>query len=92
MSLSNTVIDDEEMYVVKRNSTREIVSFNKILQRIKKIGNEINIKINFTTLAMKVIDQLYDGITTTKIDELMAEQCASMSSIRPEFNTLASHL
>ena len=36
MSLSNTVIDDEEMYVVKRNSTREIVSFNKILQRIKK--------------------------------------------------------
>ena len=92
MSLNNTVIDDEEMYVVKRNNTREIVSFNKILQRIKKIGNEINIKINFTTLAMKVIDQLYDGITTTKIDELMAEQCASMSSIRPEFNTLASHL
>ena len=46
MSLSNTVIDDEEMYVVKRNNTREIVSFNKILQRIKKIGNEINIKIN----------------------------------------------
>ena len=92
MSINNSVIDDEEMYVVKRNNSREIVSFNKILQRIKKIGNEINVKINFTSLAMKVIDQLYDGITTTKIDELMAEQCASMSSIRPEFNTLASHL
>ena len=73
MSINNSVIDDEEMYVVKRNNSREIVSFNKILQRIKKIGNEINVKINFTSLAMKVIDQLYDGITTTKIDELMDE-------------------
>ena len=53
MSINNSVIDDEEMYVVKRNNSREIVSFNKILQRIKKIGNEINVKINFTSLAIQ---------------------------------------
>ena len=84
--------DDDEMYVTKRNGVREIISFNKILNRVKKVGNETNVKINFTTLVMKVIDQLFDGITTTKIDELTAEQCASMSSIRPEYSTLAGHL
>ena len=58
---------DEEMYVIKRNGTPEIVSFDKILTRIKKIGLEANIKINYTTLGMKVIDQLYSGISTTKL-------------------------
>ena len=79
----------KEMHVTKRNSTKEVVSFDKILQRIKKIGNDISLnvinniplQINYTTLAMKVIDQLYDGITTTQIDELSAKQCALMSSI-----------
>ena len=83
---------DEEMYVIKRNGTPEIVSFDKILTRIKKIGLEANIKINYTTLGMKVIDQLYSGISTTKIDELSAEQCASMSSIHPDYNTLAGRI
>ena len=32
---------------------------------------------------MKVIDQLYDGIKTTEIDELTAQQCASMQTIHP---------
>jgi ribonucleotide reductase alpha subunit len=39
---------------------------------------------------MKVIDQLYDNIQTTKIDELTAEQCASMSSVHPDYTKLAS--
>jgi len=83
---------DDEMYVTKRNSEREIVSFDKILTRIKKIGNEANVKINYTSLVMKVIDQLYDGISTTKIDELSAEQCASMASIHMDYNTLAGRI
>jgi ribonucleoside-diphosphate reductase alpha subunit len=83
---------DAEMYVTKRSGERHIVAFDKILQRIKKIGQEVDIKINYTTLAMKVIDQLYDGISTTKIDELSAEQCASMASIRTDYNTLAGRI
>ena len=81
-----------EMYVTKRDGQTEIVSFDKILRRIKTIGHEAGIKINYTTLAMKVIDQLYDNISTTKIDELTADQCASMSSIHYDYGTLASHI
>jgi len=83
---------DEEMYVTKRNGQKEIVSFDKILTRIKKLGAEARIKLNYTSLVMKVIDQLYDGISTTKIDELSAEQCASMASIHPDYNTLAGRI
>jgi len=83
---------DDEMYVTKRSGDREIVSFDKILQRIKKLGQEAAIKINYTTLVMKVIDQLYDGISTTKIDELSAEQCASMASVHPDYNILAGRI
>ena len=83
---------EDEMYVTKRNGEREIVSFDKILNRIKKLGQEANVKINYTNLVMKVIDQLFDGISTTKIDELSAEQCASMSSIHPDYNILAGRI
>ena len=84
--------DDDEMYVTKRDGKEEIVSFDKILTRIKRLGQEANIKINYTTLVMKVIDQLYSGISTGKIDELSAEQCASMSSIHPDYNILAGRI
>ena len=84
--------NEDEMYVTKRNGQREIVSFDKILKRIRTIGTEANIKINYTSLVMKVIDQLYDGISTTKIDELSAEQCASMATIHPDYNTLAGRI
>ena len=83
---------DEEMRVMKRGGTYETVSFDKILRRIKKIGLEVDIKVNYTMLAMKVIDQLYDGISTTKIDELTAEQCVSLSSTHPDYNTLAGRI
>ena len=81
-----------EMFVTKRNGNREIISFDKILQRIKKIGKEANIQINYTALVIKIIDQLFDGIPTDKIDEISAEQCATMSSIHYDYGTLASRL
>jgi ribonucleoside-diphosphate reductase alpha subunit len=85
-------MSNEEMYVTKRDGVIEIVSFDKILKRIKRIGQEANVKINYTTLTMKIIDQLYNKISTTKIDELTAEQCAAMSSTHPDYGTLASHI
>ena len=83
---------DDEMYVIKRDGRKEIVSFDKILQRIKKVGLEANIKVNYTSLVMKVIDQIYDSITTTLIDELSAQQCASLSTVHPDYNILAGRL
>ena len=83
---------EQEMRVVKRNGKYENISFDKILKRVKSIGNECKIKLNYTTFVMKVIDQLYDGIHTTEIDELTAEQCASLSVQHPDYNTLASRI
>lgn len=91
--MSNIPVDtDEEMYVTKRNGNKEIVSFDKILRRIKTLGTEANIKLNYTSLVMKVIDQIYNNISTTKIDELSAEQCASMSTVHPDYNILAGRI
>ena len=84
--------DNDEMYVVKRNGEREVVSFDKILQRIKNTGTEVNIQMNYTALAMKVIDQLYDGISTAQIDELTSDQCASLASTHPDYNILAGRI
>jgi len=81
-----------EMRVKKRNGELEDIAFDKILNRIKKLGTEANIHINYQSLVMKVIEQLYDNIPTEKIDELAAEQCASLSTNNPDYATLASRI
>ena len=90
--MSGFAEDNDDMFVTKRNGNQEVVSFDKISNRIKKLGQEANIKVNYTALVMKVIDQLHSGIHTTKIDELSAEQCASMSSTHPDYNILAGRI
>jgi hypothetical protein len=59
----------EEMRVTKRNGELQDISFDKILNRVKKLGQEAGVQINYSSLVMKVIDQLYDNIETAKIDE-----------------------
>ena len=81
-----------EMRVTKRNGELEDISFDKILNRVKKLGQEANIQINYSSLVMKVIDQLYDKIPTSKIDELTAEQCASLSTQHPDYGILAGRI
>jgi ribonucleoside-diphosphate reductase alpha chain len=80
-----------DMHVLKRSGKKEAISFDKILKRIKTIGKDLELKnVIYGQLAMKVIDQLKDNIRTTDIDELTAEQCASMGSIHPDYTKLAS--
>ena len=81
-----------DMRVIKRNGELEDLSFDKILNRIRKLGQEAGIQINYQSLIMKVIDQLYDKIPTTKIDELAAEQCAGMSTNHPDYAVLAGRI
>lgn len=83
---------EDEMKVRKRNGKLEIVSFDKILKRIKALGSECSISINYTSFVMKVIDQIYDGITTMKIDELSAELGASLSVQNPDYSKLAGYI
>jgi hypothetical protein len=87
---NSSQMNNTEMNVMKRNGLLEEVSFDKILNRVKKIGKEFNVNINYSSLVMKVIDQLYDGISTKQIDELTAEQCASMCTLHPDYGILAS--
>jgi len=82
------------MNVVKRNGNKEEVSFDKILNRVKKLCNDVEpvLKINYSFLVIKVIEQLYDNIQTKMIDELTAEQCASLSTKHPDYGLLASRI
>ena len=84
--------DVHEMRVKKRNGDLEDMSFDKILNRVKKLSIEANITINSSALVVKIVDQLYDGIPTSKIDELTAEQCASMIAKHLDYGALAARI
>ena len=88
---------NNEDYVIKRNGAKEIVSFDKILRRIKNLALDNNLgknitNVNFTTLCKKIIDRTYNNITTKEIDELTAEQCASLTTMHSDYGTLASRV
>ena len=77
--------------VIKRNGEKEVFSFDKIYKRIINLGkNKLNVK--YTSLAQKIIDRLYDGIPTEQIDELTAQQCASLITTHPDYGILASRI
>ena len=78
------------MNVIKRNGSVEVISYNKIVIRLKQLAPEIHIQ--YSNLVVKIIDHLYDNIPTYKIDELMAELCASMGSYHYDYSTLANKL
>ena len=82
--------------VLKRNGMKEIFSFDKILKRTAQLGSnkehDNELCVNYTLLVQKIIDQLYDGIPTSKIDELTAQQCASLITTHPDYGELASRL
>jgi len=78
------------MNVIKRNGSIEELSYNKIIVRLQQLAPEINIA--YSNLVLKIMDQLYDNIPTYKIDELMAELCASLGSHHYDYSTLANKL
>lgn len=55
-------------------------------------GADTPLMINYSQLVVKVIDQLYDKIHTTVIDELTAEQCASLSTKHLDYASLANRI
>ena len=78
------------MNVIKRNGSIEELSYNKIIVRLQQLAPEISIA--YSNLVLKIMDQLYDNIPTYKIDELMAELCASLGSHHYDYSTLANKL
>ena len=81
-----------EMQVRKRNGQMHDVAFDKILARVKNLGRHAGVSANYSALVVKIIEQLYDGIDTCKIDDLTAELCAAMTSQNPSLGVLAGYV
>jgi ribonucleoside-diphosphate reductase alpha chain len=81
------------MLVVKRDGHRESVKFDKITARIEKLCYGLDAKfVNPVEVAMKVINGLYDGVSTQELDNLAAEISATMTTRHPDFAKLAARL
>ncbi len=80
------------MYVVKRDGRREAVKFDKITARVKKLCYELDPMVDATVVTMKVIDGIFDGVTTTELDNLTAEVAATMTVKHPDYAQLASRI
>ncbi len=80
------------MYVVKRDGKKEPVMFDKITNRIKKLCYGLNDLVDPVKVAMRVIEGLYDGVTTPELDNLAAETAASMTIAHPDYAQLAARI
>ncbi|MFZ1665253.1 MAG: ribonucleoside-diphosphate reductase subunit alpha [Flavobacteriales bacterium] len=80
------------MYVIKRDGRREAVKFDKITARVKKLCYGLDPIVDATQVTLKVIDGIYDGVTTTVLDNLTAEVAATMTVRHPDYAQLASRI
>lgn len=80
------------MYVVKRDGHKEPVMFDKITERIKKLCYGLNELVDPVKVAMRVIEGLYDGVSTSELDNLAAETAASMTIAHPDYAQLAARV
>ncbi len=80
------------MYVVKRDGHKEPVMFDKITARVRKLCYGLNPLVEPTKVAMRVIEGLYDGVTTSELDNLAAEVAATMTTAHPDYAHLAARI
>ena len=80
------------MYVVKRDGRKEAVKFDKITARIKKMSYGLDPLVSPEAVAMKVIEGIFDGVTTTQLDSLAAEVAAAKTIDHPDYALLASRI
>jgi len=81
------------MYVNKRDGRRETILFDKITSRIEKLCYGLNCDyVQPVEVAKKVIVGMYDGIATTRLDELAAETAASLTALHPDYALLAARI
>lgn len=80
------------MFVIKRNGKKESVKFDKITARIEKLSYSLSPLVNVIDVAKKVIEGIYDGVTTTELDNLAAETAASLTTKHPDYALLASRI
>ncbi len=81
------------MLVIKRDQRKESVKFDKITARIEKLSYGLNTKyVKTIEIAKKVIDGIYDGVSTQELDELAAETAATLTTKHPDYAVLAARI
>ena len=80
------------MFVVKRDGHKEPIMFDKITARIKKLCYDLNPLVDPVRVAMRVIEGLYDGVTTSELDNLASEIAATMTTSHPDYAQLAARI
>ena len=80
------------MYVVKRDGRKEPVMFDKITARVKKLCYGLNELVDPVKVAMRVIEGLYDNVSTSELDNLAAEIAATMTTAHPDYAKLAARI
>jgi ribonucleoside-diphosphate reductase alpha subunit len=78
------------MHVQKRDGSSESISFNKVLQRIRKASKAL--AVNPDALAQQVLARIVNGIKTSDLDELAAQMAASLCTTHPDWGTLAARI
>jgi ribonucleoside-diphosphate reductase alpha subunit len=78
------------MHVQKRDGSSESISFNKVLQRIRKAAKGLS--VNPDALAQQVLARIVNGIKTSELDEQSAKMAASLSTTHPDWGTLAARI
>ena len=79
------------MFVAKRDGRKESVKFDKITARIEKLCYGFKL-VDPIDVAKKVIEGLFDGVTTSELDNLAAETAASLTTKHPDYALLASRI
>ena len=80
------------MYVVKRDGRKEPVKFDKVTARIQKLAYGLSEHVDTFSVAQKVIEGIFDGVTSSQLDNLAAEIAASMTTRHPDFALLAARI
>ncbi len=81
------------MFVVKRSGKKESIYFDKITWRVEKLCYGLDRdKLDVIEITKKVINGLYDGVTTSELDSLAAEICASLALKHPDYGVLAARI
>ena len=80
------------MFVVKRDGRKEPMMFDKITARVRKLCYGLNGLVDPVKVAMRVIEGLYDGVTTSELDNLAAEIAATMTTTHPDYAKLAARI
>ena len=85
-----TFLSNFSMQVIKRDGRKEDVSFDKVLERVRKASDRLT--VNPTAITQKILAQIYDGVKTTELDELTCQLCASLATVHPDYGSLAARI